>query len=155
MSMPQEGAEAPDFTLPSDRGTEVALRDLRGTPVVLYFYPKDDTPGCTTQACDFRDRWEDVRATGATVLGVSPDNERSHVKFRDKYKLPFPLLADAGGKVASAYGAWGEKSFMGRKYDGVHRSTFIIGSDGRIAKVFPKVKPEGHADEVLAVLRQL
>ena len=155
MTIPAEGAEAPEFTLPSDRGSTVSLRDLRGTPVVLYFYPKDDTPGCTTQACDFRDRWEDVRATGATVLGVSPDDESSHGAFRDKYGLPFPLLADEGGKVAAAYGAWGEKSFMGRKYEGIHRTTFIIGGDGRIAKVFEKVKPRGHADEVLAALRKL
>ena len=155
MTMPAEGSAAPEFTLPSDRGASVSLRELRGTPVVLYFYPKDDTPGCTTQACDFRDRWDDVRSAGATVLGVSPDNAASHGAFRDKFGLPFPLLADEGGKVATAYGVWGDKTFFGRKYKGVHRTTFIIGRDGRIARVFAKVKPEGHADEVLAALQDV
>jgi peroxiredoxin Q/BCP len=147
-----EGDKAPDFTLHSDMGDEVTLSSLRGKPVVLYFYPKDDTPGCTTQACGIRDAWGEFERAGAVVLGVSPDDERSHVKFRDKYKLPFTLLADTDHHVAETYGVWGEKKYMGRSYMGVSRSTFVIGGDGTVKKVFEKVKPDTHADDVLAVL---
>ncbi|HEY2543742.1 MAG TPA: thioredoxin-dependent thiol peroxidase [Gaiellaceae bacterium] len=147
-----EGTPAPDFTLTSDSGDEVTLSELRGKPVVLYFYPKDDTPGCTTQACGIRDAWGEFERAGAVVLGVSPDSEKSHVKFRDKYNLPFTLLADTDHGVAERYGVWGEKKYMGRAYMGVSRSTFVIGEDGTIKKVFEKVKPDTHADDVLAVL---
>ena len=147
-----EGQEAPDFELTSDAGATVRLSALRGKPVVLYFYPKDDTPGCTTQACGIRDAWGEFERAGAIVLGVSPDNERSHVKFRDKYDLPFTLLADTEHAVAETYGVWGEKKYMGRTYMGVSRSTFVIGEDGTIKKVFEKVKPDTHADDVLAAL---
>ena len=150
--MPRAGDAAPEFTLPSDRGGDVSLESLRGRPVVLYFYPKDDTSGCTTQACEFRDSWAEVQARGAVVLGVSPDSVASHQKFRDKFSLPFPLLADADHAVAEAYGVWGEKSMYGRKYQGILRTTFIIDPAGRIAHVFEKVKPRGHAAEVLDAL---
>ena len=150
--MPRAGDAAPEFTLPSDRGGDVSLESLRGRPVVLYFYPKDDTSGCTTQACEFRDSWAEVQARGAVVLGVSPDSVASHQKFRDKFSLPFPLLADADHAVAEAYGVWGEKSMYGRKYQGILRTTFIIDPTGRIAHVFEKVKPRGHAAEVLDAL---
>jgi peroxiredoxin Q/BCP len=152
---PSPGSPAPDFTLPSDEGAEVSLKALRGTPVVLYFYPKDDTSGCTTEACEFRDAWSDVKKTGAWLFGVSPDGVRSHEKFRAKFKLPFPLLADEDHAVAEAYGVWGEKSMYGRKYMGILRTTFIIDGRGRIAQVFEKVKPAGHAGEVLTALKQL
>jgi peroxiredoxin Q/BCP len=147
-----EGTPAPDFTLTSDSGDEVTLSELRGKPVVLYFYPKDDTPGCTTQACGIRDAWGEFERAGAVVLGVSPDSEKSHVKFRDKYDLPFTLLADTDHGVAERYGVCGEKKYMGRAYMGVSRSTFVIGEDGTVKKVFEKVKPDTHADDVLAVL---
>jgi peroxiredoxin Q/BCP len=147
-----EGDKAPDFTLSSDTGDEVTLSSLRGKPVVLYFYPKDDTPGCTTQACGIRDAYGEFERAGAVVLGVSPDNERSHVKFREKYELPFTLLADTEHAVADRYGVWGEKKFMGKTYMGVSRSTFVIDADGNVKKVFPKVKPDTHADDVLAAL---
>ena len=153
-AMPQAGDRAPGFALPSDEGRTVSLDALRGSPVVLFFYPKDDTSGCTTEVCEFRDRWADVRDAGAVVLGVSPDPVTSHVKFRKKYSLPFPLLSDVDHAVAEAYGVWGEKSMYGRKYQGIHRTTFLIGPDGRIARVFKKVKPEGHAGEVLAALNE-
>ncbi len=147
-----EGDEAPDFTLRSDAGDDITLSSLRGRQVVLYFYPKDDTPGCTTQACGIRDAYGEFERADAVVLGVSPDDERSHAKFREKYRLPFALLADTDHEVAEAYGVWGEKSYMGRKYFGVSRSTFVIDEDGKIKKVFPKVKPGEHADDVLAAL---
>jgi thioredoxin-dependent peroxiredoxin len=147
-----EGQAAPDFELTSDSGETVRLSDLRGKSVVLYFYPKDDTPGCTTQACGIRDAWGDFERAGAVVLGVSPDDEGSHVKFRNKYDLPFTLLADTGHKVAEKYGVWGERSYMGKSYMGVSRSTFVIDADGTVKKVFPAVKPATHADDVLAVL---
>jgi peroxiredoxin Q/BCP len=153
--LPSPGTKAPDFTHPSDEGTTVSLKSLRGSPVVLYFYPKDDTSGCTTEACEFRDAWADVKASGARLYGVSPDGVKSHEKFRAKFDLPFPLLADEGHSVARAYGVWGEKSMYGRKYMGILRTTFIIDEKGRIARVFEKVKPAGHADEVLAALREL
>ena len=147
-----EGVEAPDFTLTSDTGDVVTLSSFRGRPVVLYFYPKDDTPGCTTQACGIRDAYGEFERAGAAVLGVSPDGERAHVKFREKYGLPFTLLADTDHAVAELYGVWGPKKLAGRSYHGINRSTFVIGADGIVVKVFPKVKPATHADEVLAVL---
>ena len=147
------GATAPEFSLPADDCTTVTLADLRGKSVVLYFYPKDDTSGCTTEACEFRDSWKDVQQSGAVVLGVSPDPVTSHQKFKQKYRLPFPLLADTDHRVADAYGAWGEKSMYGRKYRGILRTTFLIDPAGRIARVFEKVRPEGHAAEVLAALQ--
>ena len=147
-----EGQQAPDFELTSDAGETVRLSDLRGKPVVLYFYPKDDTPGCTTQACGIRDAYGEFERAGAVVLGVSPDSVASHVKFRDKYGLPFTLLADPEHEVAELYGAWGEKEFQGKTFIGVLRSTFVIGPDGTVVKAIPGVKPATHADDVLAVL---
>lgn len=147
------GDPAPAFTLPADDGSVVSLASLRGRTVVVYFYPKDDTSGCTTEACEIRDAWTDVQATGAVVLGVSPDGVASHVKFKRKYSLPFPLLADTDHRVAEAYGAWGEKSMYGRKYFGILRSTFVIAPDGTIRQVFEKVQPKGHAAQILAALR--
>jgi len=153
MTVVREGEPAPDFTLTSDAGRQVTLSDLRGRPVVLYFYPRDDTPGCTTQACGIRDLYDEFEREGAVVLGVSPDDEASHVKFKDKYHLPFTLLADEGHRVADTYGVWGEKSYMGRKYLGVDRSTFVIDTDGTVKRVMHEVKPATHADDVLAALR--
>lgn len=150
--MLQENDVAPDFTLTADDGSDVTLSALRGRKVILYFYPKDDTPGCTTQACGIRDAWSDFQAKGALVFGISPDSVASHVKFREKYHLPFPLLADADHKVAEAYDVWKQKSMFGRKYWGNERTTFIIDEEGRIAKVFPKVKPSEHAEQVLEAL---
>lgn len=149
------GTKAPPFRLPTDTGEVVALKDLLGKRVVLYFYPKDDTPGCTTEACEFRDNWRAVQAAGAVVLGVSPDDGGSHAKFRKKFDLPFPLLVDADHAVASAYGAWGEKQMYGRTYFGILRTTFLIDEQGRVARVFEKVKPAGHAAEVLDALGEL
>ena len=150
--MVAEGKPAPDFELPADSGETVKLSALKGQPVVLYFYPKDDTPGCTTQACGIRDAYGEFERAGAVVLGVSPDDERSHGKFRDKYELPFTLLADTDHEVAERYGVWGEKTYMGRTYMGINRSTFVIDGDGIVTKVFPQVKPATHADDVLAAL---
>jgi thioredoxin-dependent peroxiredoxin len=147
-----EGDQAPDFTLQSDAGSDVTLSSLRGRPVVLYFYPRDDTPGCTKQACGIRDVYGEFERAGAVVLGVSPDDEGSHVKFKRKYDLPFTLLSDTDHRVAEQYGVWGEKSFAGRKYMGVSRSTFVIGADGTVKKVLHDVKPATHADDVLAAL---
>lgn len=155
MTMPETGEKAPPFSLPSDGGETISLQQYRGRPVVLYFYPKDDTPGCTIEACEFRDRWEDVMESGAIVLGVSPDPVDSHEKFKEKFDLPFPLLADTEHRAAEDYGVWGEKSMYGRKYLGVNRSTFIIDGEGRIARIFHKVKPRGHAAEVLEALNAL
>ena len=152
--MLKAGDKAPAFSLPSDTGESIALTDFKGKPVVLYFYPKDDTTGCTVEACEFRDSWREVKRSGAVVLGVSPDSAVSHQKFKAKYSLPFPLLADQDHKVAEAYGAWGEKSMYGRKYRGILRTTFLIGKDGKITRVFEKVKPKGHAAEVLAALNE-
>ena len=152
--MVEEGKPAPDFELESDAGETVRLSSLRGRPVVLYFYPKDDTPGCTTQACGIRDAYGEFERAGAVVLGVSPDSEKSHVKFRDKYELPFTLLADPDHEVAESYGAWGEKTYMGRTYMGVKRSTFVIGADGNVKRVLHDVKPATHADDVLAILAE-
>jgi peroxiredoxin Q/BCP len=151
--MIEEGSPAPDFELTSDSGETVKLSSLRGKPVVLYFYPKDDTPGCTTQACGIRDAYGEFERAGAVVLGVSPDDEKSHVKFRKKHQLPFTLLADTEHEVAERYGVWGEKKFMGRTYMGVKRWTFVIAEDGTVKKVFPDVKPAEHADNVLSALR--
>jgi thioredoxin-dependent peroxiredoxin len=148
----REGDVAPDFTLTSDAGEPVSLADFRGKPVVLYFYPKDDTPGCTTQACGIRDAYGEFERAGAVVLGVSPDSVDRHLRFREKYSLPFTLLADPEHEVAERYGVWGEKRFAGRKYMGVSRSTFVIAPDGTVAKAMHEVKPAEHADDVLAVL---
>jgi thioredoxin-dependent peroxiredoxin len=148
----EEGQPAPTFTLPSDSGEEVSLSGLCGKPVVLYFYPKDDTPGCTTQACGIRDAWGDFERAGAVVLGVSPDDEKSHEKFKQKFDLPFTLLADTDHEVADAYGVWGEKSYAGKTYMGVHRSTFVIDGDGNVTRIFRDVKPAEHADQVLEAL---
>src|SRR5579862_7126515 len=139
--MVREGDPAPDFTLRSDAGEEITLSSLRGRPVVLYFYPKDDTPGCTAQACGIRDAYAEFEQAGAVVLGVSPDTEAKHVKFKEKYELPFTLLADPEHEVAERYGTWGEKRYMGRTYMGVSRSTFVIAPDGTIANVMEDVKP--------------
>ena len=152
--MIEEGKPAPLFTLPSSNGDDVSLESLRGKPVVLYFYPRDDTPGCTAQARGIRDAWGEFERRGAIVLGVSPDDTRSHTKFREKYQLPFTLLSDEDHAVSDAYGVWVEKSMAGKKYMGVERSTFVIDADGNIAKVMRRVKPDTHADDVLAALPQ-
>lgn len=149
----EEGKAAPDFELTSDSGETVKLSDLRGKQVVLYFYPKDDTPGCTAQACGIRDVYGEFEQEGAVVLGVSPDGEGSHVKFKQKYDLPFTLLADVDHAVSEDYGVWGEKSFAGKKYMGISRSTFVIAEDGTVKRSMLEVKPDTHADEVLATLR--
>ena len=150
--MPAEGDPAPDFRLPADDGKTYSLKDLRGQKVVLYFYPKDDTPGCTKEACSFRDNLARVRSKGAIVLGVSKDDLESHAKFRKKYSLSFPLLSDPEGKVLEAYGVWKEKNLYGKMFMGIERTTYVIDEDGRVKKVFPRVKVDGHVDEVLAVL---
>jgi len=148
----KEGDKAPDFSAPTNGGGHVSLSDLGGKNVVLYFYPKDDTPGCTKEACAFRDEFAAFKKIGAVVLGVSIDSPKAHDKFVEKYKLPFPLLSDADKKIVEAYGVWGQKSFMGRKYMGTHRVTFLIGPDGVIKRIWPEVKPDKHAEEVLAAL---
>jgi peroxiredoxin Q/BCP len=153
--MLKEGQKAPSFRLSSGDGGSVALEDYRGTPVVVYFYPKDDTPGCTREACAFRDSQAQIRKTGAIVLGVSPDSVASHQKFRDKYKLSFPLLSDPDKGVAKKFGAYGEKTLYGKKVVGMIRSTFIIDGDGIVRKVFPKVRVDGHAEKVLEALQKL
>ena len=153
--MVEEGKQAPDFELASDTGERVRLSHLKGRTVVLYFYPRDDTPGCTKQACSLRDAYGEIQERGATVLGVSPDTEASHVKFKEKYELPFTLLADPEHEVAELYDVWVEKNNYGKKYMGVQRSTFLIDPDGRIARVFPKVQPKQHDDLVLGALEEL
>jgi peroxiredoxin Q/BCP len=150
--MLSSGNQAPPFELQSDTGDAVRLADFKGKTVVLYFYPKDDTPGCTTQACEFRDQWRAVQKAGAVVLGVSPDSVGSHARFKQKFQLPFPLLADPDHATATRYGVWGEKSMYGRKYLGMLRTTFVIDGGGRIVRVFEKVKPKGHAAAVLEAL---
>ena len=148
----KEGDQAPEFTALTNDGGKVSLSDFKGKNVVLYFYPRDDTPGCTKEACGFRDGFAAFKKKGAVILGVSTDPVKSHAKFVEKFKLPFTLLADEDKKIVEAYGVWGEKSFMGRKYMGTNRVTFLIGPDGRIKKIWPEVKPEEHAAEVLAAL---
>ena len=155
MAMIQEGKKAPDFTLPSSEGGRVNLKKLRGKPVVLYFYPKDDTPGCTREACAFRDSQAALKKKGAVVLGVSGDSLASHEKFTRKYKLNFPLLSDADRAVAKKYGAWGEKVLYGKKFIGMIRSTFVIDAQGVVRKVFPRVRVDGHAEQVLKALDAL
>lgn len=150
--MLSDGDAAPDFELDSDAGEKVRLADLRGKKVILYFYPKDDTPGCTIEACEFRDRLSQIEEVGAVILGVSPDGSASHQKFKQKYDLPFTLLSDPDHAVAEAYGAWGEKERYGKTYEGILRTTFLIDEEGKIAKVFEKVKAEGHGDQVLEAL---
>ena len=148
----EPGTKAPSFTLQTDEGATVSLRDYRGRKVVLYFYPKDMTPGCTQQACDLRDRHAELERAGAVVLGISPDSPKSHVKFAGKYELPFTLLADEQNEVATAYGVWKEKSMYGRSFMGIERTTFLIDGEGNVARVWPKVKVTGHGDEVLAAV---
>jgi thioredoxin-dependent peroxiredoxin len=149
------GAKAPAFTLVSDSGKKVKLSEFKGKPIVLYFYPKDDTPGCTKEACAFRDASSALTKLGAVVLGVSPDDEASHAKFRDKFTLNFPLLSDPDHEMAEAYGAWREKNMYGKKSMGIQRSTYIIDTKGKIAKVWKKVSVDGHDGEVLAALQEL
>ena len=151
----EEGSKAPDFTLPTHDGTKLKLSSLKGAPIVLYFYPKDDTPGCTREACGFRDAKAKFAKHKAVVLGISPDSPASHEKFRQKYKLPFTLLADEGHAVAEKYGAWREKNMYGKKSFGIARSTFVIDAAGKVAKVFKAVKVDGHDEQVLAVLETL
>jgi thioredoxin-dependent peroxiredoxin len=146
------GDPAPDFTLTSDADEAVTLSSFKGSPVILYFYPRDDTPGCTLQACDIRDAWSEFEERGAVVLGVSPDPPSSHAKFRDKYSLPFTLLADPEHEVAETYGVWTEKSMAGKTYMGIERSTFVIDAEGNVASIMRRVKPDAHADDVLAAL---
>jgi peroxiredoxin Q/BCP len=148
----EEGQPAPDFELESDTGETVKLSDLRGRPVVLYFYPKDDTPGCTTEACEFRDAYDVFRERGAEVLGISPDDVVSHGKFKTKHELPFTLLADPDHAVAEKYGVWGERTYAGKSYMGINRSTFIVDRDGKIARAMLGIKPAGHAANVLEAL---
>jgi thioredoxin-dependent peroxiredoxin len=148
----EEGKPAPDFELTSDSGERVRLSELRGRPVVLYFYPRDDTPGCTTQACSFRDAYGEFEERGARILGVSPDDEDSHVRFKEKYGLPFTLLADPEHEVAEQYGVWVEKNTYGKKSMGIKRSTFVIDAEGNVAKAMLGVRPDGHADVVLEAL---
>lgn len=150
--MPAVGDVAPAFRATATDGSTIRLGDFAGKSVILYFYPKDDTPGCTKEACAFRDIYRQLQQQGAVVVGVSADSARSHTKFTEKFKLPFPLLADEERNIVRAYGAWGEKTFMGRKFFGILRSTFLIGPDGYVKAVWPKVKPEEHAAEVLAAL---
>jgi thioredoxin-dependent peroxiredoxin len=150
--MLKEGNKAPQFTLTDETGAQVSLSDFAGKKVVVYFYPKDDTPGCTKEACSFRDNYDAILAKGAVVMGISPDDEASHGKFKSKFDLPFYLLADPERKAIDAFGAWGEKSMYGKTYEGVMRSTFVVGEDGTIIKAWPKVSPDEHAVEVLGVL---
>lgn len=147
--MLQEGTKAPDVTLRDENGSEVSLSQFRGKKAVVYFYPKDDTPGCTKEACSFRDNYDAILQKGAVVIGISADSESSHGKFKNKYDLPFYLLSDPDKKAIEAFGAWGEKKRYGKTYEGIIRSTFVIDEDGTVIKAFPNVKPDGHATEVL------
>ena len=149
------GIKAPEFSLPDENNVTRRLSDFRGRPVVLYFYPKDDTPGCTTEACNFRDDYSVYVNADLVILGVSPDSPRSHAKFKLKYSLPFPLLSDDGHKICTLYGVWGPKKFMGRGYEGVIRTTFLIDTNGRIARVFENVRPAEHSAEVLEAAKNL
>jgi peroxiredoxin Q/BCP len=151
----KEGLKAPDFSAATDGGKKLKLSDLRGKPVVLYFYPKDDTPGCTAQACGFRDQLPDFSKLKAQVIGVSKDSAARHDKFKAKYELTFPLVSDEDGKICERYGTWIEKSLYGRKYMGIERATFLIDKTGTITKIWHKVKVPGHVDEVLAALKPL
>jgi len=154
--MPEIGKKAPDFILPDAEGNRVKLSQFRGeAPVILYFYPKDNTPGCTKQACSFADAHKKILRNGAVVLGISPDSEQSHQKFIDKFSLPFTLLADLKQSVCNKYGVWVEKNMYGRRYMGVQRATFLIDKSGKVAAVWPKVKVDGHVDEVLLALKEL
>jgi len=150
--MVEEGKPAPDFELKSDSGETIRLSDFRGKPVVVYFYPKDDTPGCTAQACGIRDNFDAFGKRGAVVLGISPDDESSHVKFKEKYGLPFTLLADPDHEISERYGVWGERKLYGKTYMGVERSTFLVDSEGNVSHVMRRVKPDTHVDQVLAAL---
>jgi len=152
MTRPSVGDPAPQFSMTADDGGIVSSESLAGERHVLFFYPRDDTPGCTTQACGLRDSWSRVAETGVTVFGVSPDSVRSHVKFRAKYSLPYRLLSDEGHAVADAFGVWVQKKFMGREYMGVERTTFVIGPDGRVEAVLPQVKPDAHVEQLLDAL---
>lgn len=149
----KEGDQAPDFTAVATGGLKISLSDFKGRNVILYFYPRDDTPGCTKEACGFRDHFAEIRKRGALILGVSKDSTKSHGKFTEKFNLPFPLLSDEDHKIAEAYGVWGEKKFMGRAYTGMQRVTFLIDGGRRIKKIWRQVKPDEHAQEVLALLR--
>jgi peroxiredoxin Q/BCP len=151
----QEGKQAPAFDLPGSGGGNVSLKGLKGKPFVLYFYPKDDTPGCTVEACEFGSGFPAFEKLGVPVYGVSPDSVASHLKFIKKFNLPFTLLADEDHAVAEAYGLWVEKTMFGNTYMGVQRATFLVDAEGKLAKVWPKVKPEGHAQEVLEAIQQL
>ncbi len=155
MTMPAEGTMAPEFSALLDDGSTLELTSLRGSPVVLFFYPKDDTPGCTVEACSFRDALPNFEAVNAKVFGVSPDTVKKHGKFKTKFDLNYPLISDPDHAVCEQYGVWAEKSFMGRRYMGVNRTTFVIDRDGRIARVFAKVSPPGHAGEVAEAVRAL
>ena len=148
------GQKAPDFTVQDDSGKKVKLSDYKGKKVVLYFYPKDDTPGCTKEACNFRDGLSEIAEKGAVVLGVSTDDVKSHQKFKSKFELNFPLLADTDKKIVEAYDVWKEKSMYGRTYMGIERTTFVIGKDGKISHIFPKVKVDDHYDEVVEALEE-
>jgi len=150
MALLEVGDRAPEFKTTDQDGESVSLKDFRGRKIVLYFYPKDDTPGCTKEACGFRDDYSKFRKRKIEVLGVSVDDEKSHKKFAEKYDLPFRLLADSDKKIVKDYGVWGEKSLYGRKFMGIHRVTYVIDEKGKVAAVWPKVKPDGHADEILA-----
>jgi peroxiredoxin Q/BCP len=154
MALLEPGTKAPEFTTVDQSGNKVTLKDYRGKKVVLYFYPKDDTPGCTKEACAFRDSFESFKGLGLEILGVSVDDEKSHKSFAEKFKLPFKLLTDTDKKIVTAYGVWGEKSMYGRKYMGTNRVTYLINESGHIAAVFPKVKPQEHAAEILAMVSQ-
>ncbi len=149
------GEQAPEFELPDQSGKITRLSDFRGNTLVLYFYPRDDTPGCTTEACDIRDNYAEYQNAGIPVVGISPDKLASHKKFQEKYSLPFTLLADENHAICEKYGVWGRKKFMGREFDGVLRSTFIIDQEGKVVKIFEKVKPAGHGSEILEALKTL
>jgi peroxiredoxin Q/BCP len=151
----EEGSKAPAFTLQADDGSKVKLSDLKGSPVVLYFYPRDDTPGCTREACAFRDRQDEIQGLGAKVFGISPDTVESHVKFRDKFSLNFPLLADPDHKMAEKYGAWREKNMYGKKSMGIQRSTYLIDANGKVAKLWKRVQVDGHDQQVIDALKAL
>ena len=150
--MVEEGTPAPDFSLQTDEGDYRTLDDFKGRPLVLYFYPKDDTPGCTTQACGIRDAWGELERTGAAIVGVSPDDVESHRRFREKHALPFPLLSDPDRKLIEAFGLWQEKTYMGNKYMGVVRSTVVLDEEGKVKAFLPNVKPAEHVDKLLEIL---